>query len=85
MLFRSIANPTSLILSAAMLLDWRARRCADPKLATAATLVERAVDKVLESPHTRTRDIGGSLDTDAFAAAVIGVLRQSKELLDVKF
>lgn len=75
---RNIANPTSLILSAAMLLDWRGQRCADPKLAAAATLVERAVDQVLENPHTRTRDIGGSLDTDAFAHAVIEVLRQKK-------
>jgi 3-isopropylmalate dehydrogenase len=40
--------------------------------------VERAVEQVLENPRTRTRDIGGSLDTDAFADAVIGVLRQKR-------
>jgi 3-isopropylmalate dehydrogenase len=72
---RNIANPTSLILSAAMLLDWHGQRSANSKLAAAATLVERAVEQVLENPATRTRDIGGSLDTDAFADAVIGVLR----------
>ena len=38
---RNIANPTSLILSAAMLLDWRGQRCANPKLVAAATLVEK--------------------------------------------
>jgi len=75
---RNIANPTSLILSAAMLLDWRGQQSANPKLTAAATLVERAVEQVLENPATRTRDIGGSLDTDAFADAVIGVLRQGK-------
>ena len=73
---RNIANPTSLILSAGMLLNWRGQRCANPKLVAAATLVERAVEQTLENPSTRTRDIGGSLNTDAFADAVIGVLRQ---------
>jgi 3-isopropylmalate dehydrogenase len=73
---RNIANPTSLILSAAMLLDWMGRRRANPKLTTAATLVEHAVEQVLEDPLTRTRDIGGSMGTDAFADAVIGTLQQ---------
>jgi 3-isopropylmalate dehydrogenase len=59
-----------------MLLDWRGQRRADPKLIAAARLVESAVEQVLENPRTRTRDIGGSLDTDAFADAVIGVIRQ---------
>jgi 3-isopropylmalate dehydrogenase len=75
---RNIANPTSLILSAAMLLNWQGQRSANPKLAAAATLVERAVEEVLENPRTRTRDLGGSLDTDAFADAVIGVITQNK-------
>ena len=72
---QNIANPTSLILSAAMLLDWCGRRTAAQKLTAAATLVESAVEEVLESPRTRTRDIGGSLGTDAFAKAVIDVIR----------
>jgi 3-isopropylmalate dehydrogenase len=73
---RNVANPTSLILSAAMLLDWQGQRRGDPKLVAAATLVERAVEQVLGNPSTRTRDIGGSLNTDAFAGAVIDVLKQ---------
>ncbi len=75
---RNVANPTSLILSAAMLLDWHGRRSANPKLMAAATLVEHAVEQVLENPRTRTRDLGGSLGTDAFAEAVMDVLRQGK-------
>jgi 3-isopropylmalate dehydrogenase len=51
-------------------------RRANPKLTAAAALVERAVEHVLENPDTRTRDLGGSLHTDAFAAALIGVIRQ---------
>jgi isocitrate/isopropylmalate dehydrogenase len=59
-----------------MLLDWQGQRCGNAKLVAAATLVESTVGQVLENPLTRTRDIGGSLDTDAFTDAVIGALGQ---------
>jgi 3-isopropylmalate dehydrogenase len=65
-----IANPTSLIRSAAMLLDWRGRREGTASLIEAAAAIHRAVDSVLADPATRTPDIGGALGTDAFAAAV---------------
>ena len=65
-----MANPTSLILSAAMLLDWRGRRDGNPALIKAGELITRAVDSVLDDPATRTRDMGGSLGTAAFAEAV---------------
>ena len=67
---RGVANPTSLILSAAMLLDWRGRRDGNPTLIKAAELITRAVDSVLDDPATRTRDIGGTLGTAAFAEVV---------------
>jgi isocitrate/isopropylmalate dehydrogenase len=35
-----------------------------------AGLITRAVDSVLDNPATRTRDIGGTLGTTAFAEAV---------------
>ena len=71
---QGVANPTSLILSAAMLLDWMARRRGDAALADAARRIEGAVDRVLDAPATRTRDVGGPLGTEAFAAAVIAAL-----------
>ena len=71
---RNIANPTSLILSAAMLLDWRGRRGGATALIAAARRIERAVERVLANPATRTRDIGGTLDTDGFARAVVSAL-----------
>lgn len=71
---RGIANPTSLILSAAMLLDWIARRSGDSALADGARRIEAAIDRVLDDPATRTRDIGGTLDTRAFTDAVVGAL-----------
>jgi 3-isopropylmalate dehydrogenase len=67
---RGVANPTSLILSAAMLLDWRGRRDDNPALIAAASLITRAVDHVLDDPASRTRDLGGDLGTAAFADAV---------------
>lgn len=68
---QNVANPTSLILSAAMLLDWRGRRDNNAKLVEAGARIERAVERVLADPATRTRDIGGSLSTAAFANAVV--------------
>ncbi|ROS32104.1 isocitrate/isopropylmalate dehydrogenase family protein [Amycolatopsis thermoflava] len=71
---QGVANPTSLIRSAAMLLDWLGRRHAEPRLVKAAELVDAAVDNVLADPATRTRDIGGTLGTAEFAAAVTSTL-----------
>ncbi len=72
---RNVANPTSLILSAAMLLDWRGRRDNEPRLIEGATAIENAIDQVLSEPSTRTRDIGGELGTDGFSAAVCAAIR----------
>jgi len=71
---QGIANPTSLILSAAMLLDWLGRRRSDTGLIDAARRIEAAVDRVLDDPGTRTRDVGGPLGTEAFAQAVVTAL-----------
>src|SRR6202011_3032179 len=72
---RNIANPTSLILSAAMLLDWRGRRDNDPRLMAGATDIEGAIVRVLGGPATRTRDVGGELGTERFSAAVCAAIR----------
>jgi 3-isopropylmalate dehydrogenase len=73
---KNVANPTSLILSAAMLLDWRGRRDADARLVEAAAAIEGAIDRVLGTTATRTRDIGGELGTELFGAAVCAALRK---------
>ena len=64
------ANPTSLILSAAMLLDWMATRHRNDACARAAQAIEAAIDRVLGDPGTRTRDLGGPLGTRAFSERV---------------
>lgn len=64
------ANPTSLILSAGMLLEWLAERHKRSEFDQAAKALESAIDRALQSPETRTRDLGGKLGTKAFAKHV---------------
>ncbi|MBW8707313.1 Homoisocitrate dehydrogenase [Streptomyces sp. MBT84] len=76
---QGVANPTSLILSAAMLLDWRSHRDGDDRLRRAAAMISGAVDVVLDDPATRTRDIGGHLGTAEYAAAVCHAVKNAPE------
>jgi isocitrate/isopropylmalate dehydrogenase len=62
------ANPTSLVLSSAMLLDWLGRRHRQENFTAAARLIEQSVDMVLSNPARRTFDLGGPLGTDAFTS-----------------
>jgi 3-isopropylmalate dehydrogenase len=68
------ANPTSLVLSAAMLLEWLGHRHRRPELERAAQAIESAIDASLKDPATRTADLGGSLGTQAFARHVAGLV-----------
>ena len=71
----NVANPTSLIMSASMLLHWLGQRHDDARLLDAAQRIEVAVEQVLEVPASRTRDVGGTQDTDQFCASVIAALQ----------
>lgn len=64
------ANPASMLLSVALLLDWLAARHERPDLEAAARAIERALDATLADPARRTADLGGPLGTRAFAEAV---------------
>ncbi|HEY4200333.1 MAG TPA: isocitrate/isopropylmalate family dehydrogenase [Devosiaceae bacterium] len=68
---RNLANPSSLIASAAMLLTWLSARHGNESLAIAARQIEAALDAAIENPDTRTRDLGGTLGTEAFTDRVI--------------
>jgi 3-isopropylmalate dehydrogenase len=72
---KNLANPTSLILSSVMLLNWRGRRDGNSTLITAAAQIERALDRVLRNSATRTRDIGGTMGTNEFSDAVVSALQ----------
>ena len=67
---KNIANPTSMILSAAMMLSWLGEQRGMPKLMDAGSAISDAVDTVLDSPANRTRDLGGTVNTDAFGVLV---------------
>lgn len=67
---KNVANPSSLILSAAMMLSWLGERRGLPAFEAAGAEIERAVDEVLANPQSRTRDLGGTMNCDAFGARV---------------
>ena len=67
---KNIANPASLIGSAAMLLAWLGERRGDKKLNDAALAIDGALDRVIADPKTRTPDLGGKLSTDKFGECV---------------
>ena len=71
---RGVANPASLVGSAALMLRWLGERGDDPSLLRAADAIGQALDSALSDPRTRTADLGGTLSTDAFARAVIAGL-----------
>jgi isocitrate/isopropylmalate dehydrogenase len=68
---RDLANPTSLIESAAMLLSWFAERGHGEKFAAASRSIVQALDATIAVAAYRTRDLGGALGTRAFTARVV--------------
>src|SRR5471030_1048549 len=62
---KNVANPSSLIGSAAMLLSWLGERRGDDKLKRAGAAIEAALDRVIATSSGRTPDMGGKLGTDA--------------------
>ena len=71
---RGIANPTALMVSAAMLLEWLGARHGSNALSEAADILQKAVDKVLGEPRNRTPDLGGKATTAQMGEAVAKVI-----------
>jgi 3-isopropylmalate dehydrogenase len=67
------ANPTAMILSAAMMLDWLADRHDHPPAAEAAARIERAVDRAYAG-GVKPMEYGGKDGTNAIAGAVLTAL-----------
>jgi 3-isopropylmalate dehydrogenase len=68
---RDLANPASLIASAAMLLAWLAIRHRRDDLQAAARAIDAGLDALISDPARRTADLGGTLGTRAFTAALV--------------
>ena len=64
---KGIANPTALLMSAIMMLDYLGEM-------DAARRIEAALHRVYREGKTRTRDVGGSATTAQFTQAVIAEL-----------
>ncbi len=71
---KGIANPTAMILSAAMMLDWLGVTHGSQACIDAAQDIESAVDAAFGSGAVRSTDIGGNDGTGAIARSVIGNL-----------
>lgn len=73
---QDIANPTSMILSIAMMLQWIGENRSEQAALDAGNAMERAVDSVLINPESRTADLGGSVGCKAFGELVAAAIRQ---------
>ncbi len=68
---QDVANPTAMVLSLGMLLEWLGGRHGREEYIRAARMLDEAVDAQLADPAGRTRDLGGALGTRAFGAALV--------------
>jgi len=64
------ANPSSMILSSAMLLDWMGHHLDDEALINASRRIEEAIDETLADPAKRTWDLGGTTGCVEFGRLV---------------
>ena len=71
---KNLANPFSLILSAALLLGWHGRRKGDSRFVEAASAIDGAIEEAAAAGEI-TRDIGGKLGTEETGAALAARLK----------
>ena len=69
-----VANPISLILSAALLLAWHGERSGAARYELAARSIENAVAVAMQSGRA-TKDVGGNLGTFATGRAIVEILQ----------
>jgi 3-isopropylmalate dehydrogenase len=68
---KDLANPCALLLSAGMLLGWLGEKHGADRFLRAQAALEAALASLMRAPATRTRDLGGTLGTRAFGAALL--------------
>lgn len=71
---KGVANPTAMILSAAMMLDWLGETRGLEACRRAARCVEAAVERCYEGGRVRPVELGGSSGTMALAEAIVEAL-----------
>lgn len=73
---QNVANPASLILSTALLLDWLGDRHGEPRLAEAGQAIQDAIAIAVRDKAV-TRDLGGTLGTDAAGKAIAALVAKA--------
>ena len=73
---KNIANPISLILSSAMLLDWLGKNREIDKLILASNLINHSVLELLKDKKNFTRDLGGNASTSNITENLIKILNK---------
>ncbi|MFP7176187.1 isocitrate/isopropylmalate dehydrogenase family protein [Priestia filamentosa] len=71
-----IGNPTGIMLSTAMLMEWLAERHNDDKLEKLGKLVEQGLYQSLKD-GVKTKDLGGNSSTSEFAKAISEKISQT--------
>jgi len=75
----NVANPSAIILSAAMMLDWLGERNGDADATAAARRIESAVTKIIASAEVRTPDLGGKSNTEQMGDAILKVIESGSD------
>lgn len=65
------ANPTAMILSAALMLAWLGKKHSDSAATHAARLLETAVEEAFSTGMLQPYEVGGQAGTDAIAGAIV--------------
>ncbi|HLB17075.1 MAG TPA: isocitrate/isopropylmalate dehydrogenase family protein [Burkholderiales bacterium] len=71
---KGLANPTAMLLSAAMMLEWLGERHGVPAAVDAARVLESSVDRVFAERRVRPPDLSGNDGTAAVGKAVIAAI-----------
>jgi len=72
---KGIANPTAMILSVAMMLEWLSERHNDPRLQDGALAIQRAIEISFANNIVRPTEFGGKSNTADITKAVIANLK----------
>lgn len=75
---KGIANPTAMILSAAMMLDWLGERHGSNAARDAARAIELGVDHAFGKLNLRSYDIGGHHGTHDIGSAIAELITSGK-------
>jgi 3-isopropylmalate dehydrogenase len=76
---RGISNPTSMILSMGMMLNWLGDKREDQRLKLAWKGIDSAVDTILADGRVRTPDLRGSNSTKEFGSSVSEAVLKSEQ------